>query len=41
MVDHDPLRFHRGLSKIPGLDFMESEKELEIPFEKGKDPQPR
>ena len=35
MVNHDPLRFRRGLRKMPGLDILESEKELEIPFEKG------
>ena len=35
MVNHDLLRFRRGLRKIPGLDIMELEKELEIPFEKG------
>ena len=35
MVNHYPLRFHQGLRKIPGLDILESEKELEIPFEKG------
>ena len=35
MVNHDPLRFLRGLRKMPGLDIVESEKELEIPFEKG------
>ena len=35
MVNHDPLKFRRGLRKMPGLDILESEKELEIPFEKG------
>ena len=34
MVNHDPLRFRRGLRKIPRLDNLESEKKLEIPFEK-------
>ena len=35
MINHDPLRFRRGLRKIPGLEILETEKELEIPFEKG------
>ena len=35
MVNHDPLRFRRGLREMPGLDILESGKELEIPFEKG------
>ena len=34
MVNHDPLRFRRGLRKMPGLDILESEKDLEIRFEK-------
>ncbi len=38
MVNHDPLRFRRGLRKMPGLDIMESEIELKIPFEKEKIP---
>ena len=38
MVNHDPLRFRRGLRKMPGLDILDSEKELKIPFEKGRIP---
>ena len=35
MVNHDPLRFRQGVLKMPELDILESEKNLQIPFEKG------